>query len=116
MLEMYRRDTFREHLVRERCEELLELDGRLAELESLLALARERLPPVRCECGAPLLPGSHFCANCGRPAGESVVGCGRCGHALPADAGFCPSCGARTVGEAREPAESVGAEAAEQGP
>ena len=45
--------------------------------------AARRAPPARCECGAPLLWGSHFCANCGRPVGaEPVVACANCGHPL----------------------------------
>src|SRR5438105_8857868 len=76
MLEMFRRDRFREDLLRERCEELLSIDARLNEVEALLALARQRVPAERCECGAPLVLGSHFCAHCGRPAGEQpVVAC-----------------------------------------
>jgi len=94
MLEMYRRDRFREDLIRERCAELLELDGRLAELDWLLEYARRRVPPVRCACGAPLIPGIHFCQNCGRPAQDvAVIACAACSHALPADAQFCPQCG-----------------------
>ena len=71
MLEMYRRDTFREDLLAERCNELLGLDARLHELDEMLAAARRRIPAGRCECGAPLPWGSHFCPNCGRPAGDS---------------------------------------------
>ena len=29
--------------------------------------------PARCECGAPLLWGSRFCANCGRPSAAQVA-------------------------------------------
>jgi uncharacterized OB-fold protein len=98
MLEMYRRDRFREDLVRERCVELMEIDGRLAELDWLLEYARRRMPPVRCACGAPLVPGVHFCQNCGRPARDApVVACPACGHALSADARFCPGCGRPTA-------------------
>ena len=71
-LEMYRRDRFREDLVLERCAELIGLEARIHELEALLGNARP-LPGVprsaRCDCGAPLLWGSRFCANCGRPVG-----------------------------------------------
>ena len=69
-LEMYRRDRFREDLVLERCAELIGLEARIHELEALLGNARPLagVPrSARCECGAPLLWGSHFCANCGRP-------------------------------------------------
>ena len=84
MLEMYRRDTFREDLLADRCNELLGLDARLRELDEMLAAARRRIPAGRCECGAPLPWGSHFCPNCGRPAGErAVVACAECGHPLP---------------------------------
>jgi hypothetical protein len=94
MLEMYRRDTFREDLLTDRCNELLGLDARLHELDEMLAAARRRIPAGRCECGAPLPWSSHFCPNCGRPAGEqAVVACPVCGHPLPADAHFCANCG-----------------------
>src|SRR5581483_8948694 len=87
MLEMYRRDRFREDLLAERCNELLGLDARLRELDEMLAAADRRVPAGRCDCVAPLPWGSHFCPNCGRPAGEQVVvGCTDCGHPLPADA------------------------------
>ena len=95
MLEMYRRDVFREDLLSDRCTELLGLDARLRELDEMLAAARQRIPAGRCQCGAPIPWGSHFCPNCGRPAGgQPVVACAQCGHPLPADAHFCASCGA----------------------
>ena len=67
MLEMVRRDQFRQDLLLERCAELTELDARLAELDGLLAVSfsiaagagralrvrradprgRELLPPLR---------------------------------------------------------------------
>jgi hypothetical protein len=75
MLEMYRRDEFRQDLLVDRCGELLALEERLAELDALLAVAvsaRARRS-ARCECGSPILWGSRFCAHCGRPIGESVV-------------------------------------------
>jgi len=95
VLEMYRRDRFREDLLADRCNELLGLDARLRELDEMLAAAHRRLPVGRCECGAPLPWSSHFCPNCGRPAGEqAVVACAECGHPLPGDAHFCANCGA----------------------
>jgi hypothetical protein len=95
LLEMFRRDHFREDLVRDRCEELLELEERLGELDVLLGVSGRQSATVRCSCGAPVPWGSHFCPNCGRPAGEApVVTCAACGHALPADASFCARCGA----------------------
>jgi transposase len=69
-LEMYRRDRFREDLVLERCAELIGLEARIHELEALLGNAKPLAgvpPSARCDCGAPLLWGSRFCANCGRP-------------------------------------------------
>jgi hypothetical protein len=75
-LEMYRRDQFREDLLLERCAELIGLEARIHELDVLLGSAR-RAPGVpataRCECGAPLLWGTRFCATCGRPVGEAAT-------------------------------------------
>ena len=72
---MYRRDQFREDLLLERCAELIGLEARIHELDVLLGSAR-RAPGVpataRCECGAPLLWGTRFCATCGRPVGETA--------------------------------------------
>ncbi len=96
VLEMVRRDEFREDLVYEQAADLIGLEDRLHELEMLLSAATSvhRSPPsARCACGAPVLWGQHFCANCGRPAGDALVACTSCGHALPADAKFCASCG-----------------------
>ena len=111
MLEMFRRDQFRQDLLVERCDELIALDERLQELDTLLAAAvsvRRAAPAARCACGAPLVWGSHFCANCGRPAAATppVVGCTQCGSALAADAKFCAVCGQAVV-----PAEQGEAEA-----
>ena len=103
MLEMFRRDQFRQDLLVERCDELVALDERLQELDTLLAAnvsARRPAPPARCACGAPIVWGSHFCANCGRPvtATPPVVACAQCGTALAAEAKFCAVCG-EAVGE-----------------
>jgi hypothetical protein len=70
MLEMYRRDQFRQDLLVDRCAELATIEERIAELEALLAAAVSRgrtRPSARCECGAPVFWGSKFCAQCGRP-------------------------------------------------
>ncbi len=105
MLEMYRRDHFREDLIEERCAELAGIDKRLGELETLLRAAQGRVALARCECGATLSIGVHFCPNCGRPAGEEpVVACPSCGYPLSAGAAFCTSCGAAAE-ETPEPAE-----------
>lgn len=90
-MEMYRQDSFREHLLFERCAEVAQIEERLLEIELLLDTRRP--PSARCECGAPIFWGSHFCANCGRQVGEALTACTSCGHALPASAAFCPSCG-----------------------
>lgn len=92
LMEMYRQDSFREHLLYEHCAEVAGIEERLLEIELLLDARRP--PAARCECGAPIFWGSHFCANCGRPVGEALRACRSCGRALPAAAGFCPGCGA----------------------
>jgi predicted nucleic acid-binding Zn ribbon protein len=94
-LEMYRRSRFRDDLLIEQCREIVLLEERLHELDSMLqAVATARRAPTTCDCGAPVPWGSHFCANCGRPVGgEPVVACAGCGHPLPADATFCANCG-----------------------
>jgi double zinc ribbon protein len=104
MLEMFRRDQFRQDLLVERCDELLALDERLQELDTLLAAsasARRPAPAARCACGAPIVWGSHFCGNCGRAVGATppVVSCAQCGNALAADAKFCGVCGHAVGGE-----------------
>ena len=104
-LEMVRQDRFRDDLLVEHCHEVLGLEARLYELDAMLtasATAR-RTPSGRCECGAPVVWGSHFCANCGRPVGESpVVACPDCAHPLPADAKFCAGCGRAAALEVEE--------------
>jgi hypothetical protein len=98
MLEMFRRDQFRQDLLVDRCDELIALEERLQELDTLLAAsvsARRAAPAARCPCGAPIVWGSHFCANCGRPVAATppVVACAKCGAALAAEAKFCAVCG-----------------------
>jgi hypothetical protein len=93
ILEMFRRDRFREDLMREQAEEIFGMESRIQEIDSVLVTTRQQIQAARCECGAPLVFGSHFCANCGRPTGEAVVSCQNCGHPLPADARFCGNCG-----------------------
>ena len=105
MLEMYRRDQFKQDLLVEQCLEVISIEERLREIDSLLEAAqaqRREGVGVRCTCGAPILWGSHFCANCGRPVGaEPVVSCPNCGNALPADAQFCANCGTPVPESAR---------------
>jgi hypothetical protein len=77
-LEMYKRDRFSAALVVERCAELVAIEARIHEIDSLLAGgARLRQGGGGlCVCGAPLLLGARFCATCGRPAGEARAGVG----------------------------------------
>ena len=106
-LEMYRRSSFRDELLIEQCREIVALEERVQELDSMLsAVASARRAPSTCECGAPVPWGSHFCANCGRPTGgDPIVACKGCGHPLPADASFCASCGrSADLGEEEEQA------------
>jgi uncharacterized protein YjiS (DUF1127 family) len=74
MLEMYRRDQFRQDLLVDRCVELQQLEERLADLDALLAAAMSRgrtRPAARCEqCGSPIFWGAKFCAQCGRPVAQ----------------------------------------------
>src|SRR3954469_15176354 len=55
MLEMYRRDHYREELVFEQCAELVALEERILELDALVtAVSSGRRPVIggRCTCGA----------------------------------------------------------------
>jgi hypothetical protein len=71
LVEMYRRGGFRDDLLAERAAEIIGIDARMAEIEALL---HARGPAARCECGVPLLRGSRFCPNCGRPVGAAAGG------------------------------------------
>jgi hypothetical protein len=71
LVEMYRRGAFRDDLLSERAAAIVGIDGRLAEIETLLHTGRQ-VP--RCECGAPVLRGSRFCPNCGKPLGPGADG------------------------------------------
>ena len=109
-LEMVRRNRFRQDLLFEQCREVLVLEDRIRVLDDALdraSAARHRRGEMYCECGAPLAWGAHFCANCGRGAGEAVVSCARCGAPLPADARFCATCG--TVADDTARSEHVSA-------
>jgi hypothetical protein len=104
-LEMARRDDWRHGLLRSRCAEVLALEERIHELDATIAaaeIASRGVGAVECECGAPILRGSHFCANCGRPAPGTppVVACSHCGQPLPAEANFCSVCGNAVAAEA----------------
>jgi hypothetical protein len=103
-VEMARRDDWRYPLLRSRTADVLTLEERIHEVDAMLAaaaLVQRGVPVTACECGAPIMQGSHFCAHCGRPAPETppVVTCSHCGQPLPADANFCPVCGNAVAAE-----------------
>ena len=72
LVEMYRRGKYRREVLSESCAAILGIDERLAEIDDLLPHGRA-IP--RCECGAPIYRGTHFCPNCGRrrEVGEEPV-------------------------------------------
>ena len=73
-LEMYRRDHFNETLIVERCAELVAIEARVQEIDSLLdgtAGIRRGGGGAVCICGAPILLGARYCATCGRALGGS---------------------------------------------
>ena len=107
-VEMARRDRFRPELLFARATDVLRLEERLNELDGLMRAVAAAPRGLRslptCRCGAPLLPGTHFCSNCGRPssAGPPVLTCSHCGHPLPADTNFCAFCGHAVAAEELE--------------
>ncbi len=108
-VEMVRRDRWKPDLLISRAGEVLFLEQRMHELDSLLAaeVTARSFPNVAyCRCGAPLVPGVHFCSHCGRPAVTTppIVTCVHCGQPLPADANFCSFCGNPAAAEEYEPA------------
>ena len=73
-LEMYKRDRFNAGLVVERCAELIAIEARVQEIDSLLdgtAGIRRGGGGAVCICGAPILLGARYCATCGRALGGS---------------------------------------------
>lgn len=97
-VEMVRRDHWNPDLLVTRSHEVLALEQRMHELDSMLvaeATARSYPNASYCKCGAPLVPGVHFCGHCGRPAATSppVLTCSHCGQPLPAEVNFCSFCG-----------------------
>jgi Double zinc ribbon len=108
-VEMVRRDRLNPDLLVSRAQEVLALEQRMHELDSLLlaeTTARSFPNIAYCKCGAPLVPGVHFCGHCGRPARTTpaVLTCAHCGQALPADVNFCSFCGNPATAEDHEPA------------
>jgi hypothetical protein len=104
-VEMARRDRFKPDLLLARANEVLSLEQRMHELDGLLlavaAAPRGLRSMPTCRCGAPLLPGAHFCSNCGRPSAGAppVQTCSHCGHPLPAETNFCSFCGNAVAAE-----------------
>jgi hypothetical protein len=100
MLEMYKRNRFREELLLDKCEEVLAIEVEIAHIDQrLFQLAPPNAagmrPIGRCECGAPIHPGQNFCGVCGRSFATLTQSrnCDRCGSGLrPGDA-FCSTCG-----------------------
>ncbi len=76
LVEMYRRGGFREDLLAERSATVVGIDARLAEIEELLT---NRSHVIRCECGAPILRGSHFCPELRPVAARRRAAGGRVG-------------------------------------
>jgi hypothetical protein len=107
-VEMARRDRFRPELLLARAADVLRMEERMNELDGLLVAAAAAPRGLRslptCRCGAPLLPGAHFCSNCGRPsaAAAPILTCSHCGQPLPADTNFCAFCGHAVAAEELE--------------
>src|SRR5262245_14532955 len=75
-LEMYKRDRFNAGLVVERCAELVAIEARIQEIDSLLdgtAGIRCGGGGAVCICGAPILLGARYCATCGRVLGGGTA-------------------------------------------
>src|SRR4029453_1742757 len=71
-LEMYKRDRFNATLVVERCAELVAIEARVQEIDSLLdgtARIRRGGGGAVCICGARILLGARYCASCVRALG-----------------------------------------------
>lgn len=100
MLEMYKRNRFREELLLDKCEEVLAIEVEIAHVDQrLFQLAPPNAagmrPIGRCECGAPIHPGQNFCGVCGRSFATLTQprSCARCGAGLRPGDQFCASCG-----------------------
>ncbi|MDQ3670411.1 MAG: zinc ribbon domain-containing protein [Actinomycetota bacterium] len=112
-LEMARRDAWNPDLLAARTSEVLAIEARIAELDSMLVAAEAAARGIgaeRCVCGAPIVRGTHFCSHCGRPATETppVVACSHCGQGLPADSNFCPVCGNGVAAEEYSSKDPIG--------
>src|SRR5215510_7051085 len=71
-LEMYKRDRFNAGLVVERCAELVAIEARVQEIDSLLdgTVSLHSGGGAVCRCGAPLLLGARFCASSSSRSGS----------------------------------------------
>lgn len=108
-VEMVRRDRWNPDLLVSRAHEVLALEQRMHEVDSLLvaeATVRSFPNSTYCVCGGPLVPGVHFCGHCGRPAPTTppVLTCIHCGQPLSAGVNFCSFCGNPAAAEDYEPA------------
>jgi hypothetical protein len=102
LLEMVRRERFKEELLLERAQDVLAIEQRIREIDAILAptqglVTEDGLPA--CVCGTPIQPRARFCWRCGRPAAGAMplVACRQCRHPLQADAEYCPRCGNPTA-------------------
>jgi hypothetical protein len=100
MLEMYKRNRFREELLLDKCEEVLAIEVEIAHVDQrLFQLAPPNAagmrPIGRCECGASIHPGQNFCGLCGRSFATLTQSrsCARCGSGLRPGDQFCATCG-----------------------
>ncbi|MCW2926209.1 MAG: hypothetical protein JWM86_177 [Thermoleophilia bacterium] len=100
MLEMYKRNRFREELLLDKCEEVLAIEVEIAHVDQrLFQLAPPNAagmrPIGRCDCGAPIHPGQNFCGVCGRSFATMTQSrsCTRCGAGLRPGDQFCATCG-----------------------
>ena len=76
-LEMYKRDRFNAELFVEHCAELVAIEARVHEIDTLLDNTfriRSGGGGAVCICGAPILLGARFCATCGRALGDVQPG------------------------------------------
>ena len=72
--------------------QIAEADQPLMKAESYA----KKLKAACSNCGASLLPGAKFCAECGAKV-QVVLHCTECGLQLRPEAKFCPSCGTKVV-------------------
>jgi hypothetical protein len=100
MLEMYKRNRFREELLLDKCEEVLAIEVEIAHVDQrLFQLAPPNAagmrPIGRCECGAPIHPGQNFCGVCGRSFATLTQSraCSKCGGGLRPGDMYCATCG-----------------------